>query len=180
MSDDRNRFNYLTHAAEEGNSCHGPVTDYDREAAEMRKPRDTSVEFKINGPFVHNLRKKKPVNRKLFTFKGMQSTHGVTHRIQESKVYNNIYPDAPTDSGLVYFSLTFNCRCIVLRRSLFHCGGLKSDQSVNFKLKVMRSGKPIPLLENSTRQSVCMNNARIGMSLRRKISRPTQNGNKFV
>ena len=158
MSDDRNRFNYLTHAAEEGKQLPGGlkseihlaevVKDYDREAAEMRKPRNTSVESKINGPFVHNLRKKKPVNRKLFTFKGMQSTHGVTHRIQESKVYNNIYPDAPTDSGLVYFSLTFNCRCIVLRRSLFHCGGLKSDQSVNFKLKVMRSGKPIPMPEN--------------------------------
>ena len=98
-----------------GNSCGGlksekhlaeVVKDYDREAAEMRKPRNTSVESKINGPFVHNLREKKPVNRKLFTFKGMQSTHGVTHRIQESKVYNNIYPDAATDSGFVYFSST--------------------------------------------------------------------------
>ena len=50
------------------------VKDYDREAAEMRKPRNTSVESKISGPFVHNFRKKKPVNRKVFTFKGMQHT----------------------------------------------------------------------------------------------------------
>ena len=47
------------------------------------------------------------MNRKV-TFKGMQGTHGVTHRIQDRKVYNNMYPDAPTDSGLVYFSLTDN------------------------------------------------------------------------
>ena len=126
----------------------GVVKDYAREAVEMRKSGNTSVEFKISGPFLHNLLKKKCESRKMFTFQGMQSTHGVTHRIQENKVYNNIYPDAPIDSGLAHFSLTFNCRCIVLRRSLFHCGGLKSDQSVNFKLKVMRSGKPIPLLEN--------------------------------
>ena len=75
----------------------------------MRKPRNTSVESKISGPFVHNLRRKKSVNRKVFTFKDMQSTHGVTHRIEDSKVYNNIYPDALTNSGLVYFSLTFSC-----------------------------------------------------------------------
>ena len=126
------------------------VKDYDREAAEMRKPRNTSVESKINGPFVHNLRKKKPVNRKVFTFKGMQSTHGVTHRIQESKVYNNIYPDAPTDSGLVYFSLTFNCRCLVLRRSPFHCEKLKNDQLANFKPKGMRSGKKDKMCARTT------------------------------
>ena len=96
------------------------LKDYDREAAEMRKPRNPSVESKINGPFVHNLPKKKPVKRKVFTFKGMQSTHGVTHRIQEGKVYNNIYPDAPTDSGLVFFLLTFYSRCIALRRSPCH------------------------------------------------------------
>ena len=91
----------------------GVVKDYAREAVEMRKSGNTSVEFKISGPFLHNLLKKKCVDRKVFVFQGMQSTHGVTHRIQESKVYNNIYPDAPTDSGFVYFSLTFNCRCIV-------------------------------------------------------------------
>ena len=120
----------------------------DREAAEMRKSRNPSVESKISGPFVHNLPKKKPVKRKVFTFKGMQSTHGVTHRIQEGKVYNNIYPDAPTDSGLVFFLLTFYSRCIVLRRSPCHCGKLKSGPLVRSRLKVTQSGKPIPLLEN--------------------------------
>ena len=72
----------------------------------MRKPRDPSVLSKINGPFVHNLREKKPVKRKVFTFRGIQSTHSVTHRIKEGKVYNNIYPDVPNDSGLVCFSLS--------------------------------------------------------------------------
>ena len=106
------RYAHVDNAAEEGKQLSGGlksekhlaevVKDSDREAAEMRKPRNTSVESKIIGPFVHNLREKKPVNRKVFTFKCIQSTHGVTHRIQESKVYNNIYPDAPTDSGLVY------------------------------------------------------------------------------
>ena len=124
------------------------LKDYDREAAEMRKPRNPSVESKINGPFVHNLPKKKPVKRKVFTFKGMQSTHGVTHRIQEGKVYNNIYPDAPTDSGLVFFLLTFYSRCIALRRSPCHCGKLKSGLLVSSRLKVTQSGKLIPLLEN--------------------------------
>ena len=77
------------------------VKDYDKLAAEMRKSKDPSVESKINGPFVHNLPKRKPVKRKIFTFRGIQSTHSVTHRIQEKKVYNNIYPDVPTNSGLV-------------------------------------------------------------------------------
>ena len=35
--------------------------DYDSQAAEMRKTRDSSVESKANGPFVHNLPKRKPV-----------------------------------------------------------------------------------------------------------------------
>ena len=97
------------------------VKDYAREAAEMHKPRNTSVESKINGPFVHNLRIKKPVNRKVFTFKAMQNTHGATHRIQESKVYNNIYPDELI-LGLYTFLLHST------RRFSFHCGKLESDQ----------------------------------------------------
>ena len=83
------------------------VKDYDKLATEMRKSKDPSVESKIDGPFVHNLPKWKPVTgkRKVFTFRGIQSTHSVTHRIQEKKVYNNIYPDIPTNSGLVSSSL---------------------------------------------------------------------------
>ena len=49
------------------------VKDYDREAAEMRKLRNTSVESNISWHFVHNFRRKKPVNRKVFTFIGKQS-----------------------------------------------------------------------------------------------------------
>ena len=30
---------------------------------------------------------------KVFTLKGIQSTHGATHRIKERKVYNNIFLD---------------------------------------------------------------------------------------
>ena len=63
--------------------------DYDSQAAEMRKTRDSSVESKVNGPFGHNLPKRKPVTRKVFTFRGIQRTHGVTHHIKEQKVYNN-------------------------------------------------------------------------------------------
>ena len=109
---------YLEHVdnvAEEGKQLPGGlkserhlaqvVKDYDKLAAEMRKSKDPSVESKINGPFVHNLPKRKPVKRKVFTFRGIQSTHSVTHRIQEKKVYNNIYPDIPTNSGLVSSSL---------------------------------------------------------------------------
>ena len=33
--------------------------------------------------------------------KGIQSTHSVTYRVAEGKVYNNVYPDVPTNSGLV-------------------------------------------------------------------------------
>ena len=74
---------------------------YDSQAAEMRKTRDSSVESKVNGPFVHNLPKRKTVTRKEFTFRGIQSTHGVTHHMKEQKMYNNMYPDVPTNSGLV-------------------------------------------------------------------------------
>ena len=75
------RYAHVDNAAEEGKQLPGGlksekhlaevVKDSDREAAEMRKPRNASVESKINGPFVHNLQKKKPVNRKVFTFQGM-------------------------------------------------------------------------------------------------------------
>ncbi len=78
------------------------VAEYDRQAAEMRVVRDKGTISTVNGPFVHNLPRKKPSTRKVFTFKGIQSTHGVTHRIKEGKVYNNIFPDAPTNSGLVH------------------------------------------------------------------------------
>ena len=74
---------------------------YDSQAAEMRKTRDSSVESKVNGPFVHNLPKRKTVTRRVFTFRGIQSTHGVTHHMKEQKMYNNMYPDVPTNSGLV-------------------------------------------------------------------------------
>ena len=95
MSDDRNRFNYLTHAAEEGKHLPrglksekhivGVVKDYAREAVKMRRSGNTSVEFKISGPFLHNLLKKKCVNRKVFTFQGMQSTHGVNIVFRRAK-----------------------------------------------------------------------------------------------
>ena len=81
------------------------MKDYDRLAAEMRKSKDPSVESKINGPFVHNVPKRKPAKRKVFTFRSIQSTHSVTYRIQDKKVYNNIYADVPTNSDLVSSSL---------------------------------------------------------------------------
>ena len=109
------RYAHVDNAAEEGKQLPGGlkserhlaqvVKDYDSQAAEMRKTRDPSVESKINGPFVHNLPKRKPVKRKVFTFRGIQSTHGVTHHIKEQKVYNDMYPDVPNDSGLVSFCI---------------------------------------------------------------------------
>ena len=65
----------------------GVVKDYAREAVEMRKSGNTSVEFKISGPYLHtgNLLKKKCVNRKMFTFQGMQSTHGVNIVFRRAK-----------------------------------------------------------------------------------------------
>ena len=67
---------YLEHVdnvAEEGKQLPGGlkserhlaqvVKDYDKLAAEMRKSKDPSVESKINGPFVHNLPKRKPAQR---------------------------------------------------------------------------------------------------------------------
>ena len=72
------RYAHVDNAAEERKQLPGglksekhlaeAVKDSDREAAEMRKPRNASVESKINGPFVHYLQKKKPVNHKVFTF----------------------------------------------------------------------------------------------------------------
>jgi len=98
-------------AAEEGKQLPGGllsekhlaevVADYDRQAKEMRVIRDSGTVSTVNGPFVHNLPRRKPKTRKVFTFRGIQSTHGVTHRIQEGKVFNNIFPDVPTNSGLV-------------------------------------------------------------------------------
>ena len=95
------RCAHVDNAVEEGKQLPGGlkserhlvdvVKDYDRQAAEMRKPRNTSTVSTINGPFVHNL---PTVYRQVFTVKGIQSTHGVTHRIEEGKVYNNVYPDA--------------------------------------------------------------------------------------
>ena len=79
------------------------VAEYDQRAKEMRVVRDKGTISTVSGPFVHNLPRKKPKNRKVFTFKGIQSTHGVTQRIQEGKVYNNVFPDVPTNSGLVNF-----------------------------------------------------------------------------
>ena len=53
----------------------------------------------------HNLPKKRPLTRKIFTFTGIQSTHSVTHRVAEKKVYNNVYPDVSTDTGLGVLSI---------------------------------------------------------------------------
>ena len=73
------RYAHVDNAAEEGKQLPGGlkserhlaqvVKDYDRQAAEMRKTRDPSVESKINGPFVHNLPKRKPATRNVFTFR---------------------------------------------------------------------------------------------------------------
>ncbi len=107
------RYGHVDNAAEEGKQLPGGlqsekhlaevVKEYDRHAEANRKQRDPTTTSRVNGPFVHNLPKKKPVYRKVFTFKGIQSTHSVTHRIKEGKVYNNVYPDVTTDSGLVLF-----------------------------------------------------------------------------
>ena len=52
-------------------------------------------------PIVHNLKIKKPKIRKVFTFKGIQSSKGVTHLRETGLVYNNVYPDVDRKSGLI-------------------------------------------------------------------------------
>ena len=52
-------------------------------------------------PIVHNLKIKKPKTRKVFTFKGIQSSKGVTHLRETGLVYNNVYPDVDRKSGLI-------------------------------------------------------------------------------
>ena len=69
------RYAHADNAAEEGKQLPGGLKS-EKHLAEVvkdsnRQPRNASVESKINGPFVHNLQKKKPVNRKVFTFQGM-------------------------------------------------------------------------------------------------------------
>ena len=125
--------------------------DYDSQAAEMRKTRDSSVESKVNGPFVHNLPKRKTVTRKVFTFRGIQSTHGVTHHMKEQKMYNNMYPDVPTNSGLVSSFLSRGSSkfyMLSLRKYRYQCGKLKNDPPVSDRLQLMRSGRLRPLNES--------------------------------
>ena len=50
---------------------------------------------------LHNLKIKKPSTRKVFTFKGIQSSKGVTHDRETGLVYNNVYPNVGRKSGLI-------------------------------------------------------------------------------
>ena len=52
-------------------------------------------------PIVHNLKINKSPTRKVFTFKGIQSSKGVTHLRETGLVYNNVYPDVERSSGLI-------------------------------------------------------------------------------
>ena len=52
-------------------------------------------------PIVYNLKVNKSKTRKVFTFKGIQSSKGVTHLRETGLVYNNVYPDVQRDSGLI-------------------------------------------------------------------------------
>ena len=52
-------------------------------------------------PILHNLKIKKPSTRKVFTFKGIQSSKEVTHDRETGLVYNNVYPDINRMSGLI-------------------------------------------------------------------------------
>ena len=52
-------------------------------------------------PIVYNLKVNKSKTRKVFTFKCIQSSQGVTHLRETGLVYNNVYPDVERDSGLI-------------------------------------------------------------------------------
>ena len=52
-------------------------------------------------PILHNLKIKKPSTRKVFTFKGIQSSKGVTHHRETGLVYNNVCPDVNRKTGLI-------------------------------------------------------------------------------
>ena len=55
----------------------------------------------ILSPIVHNLKIHKSPTRKVFTFRGIQSSKGVTHDREAGLVYNNVYPDVDLKSGLI-------------------------------------------------------------------------------
>ena len=52
-------------------------------------------------PIVHNLKINKSPTREVFTFKGIQSSKGVTHDRETGLIYNNVYPDVDRKSGLI-------------------------------------------------------------------------------
>ena len=52
-------------------------------------------------PILHNLKIKKSSTRKVFTFKGIQSSKRVTHDHETGLVYNNVYPDVNRKTGLI-------------------------------------------------------------------------------
>ena len=52
-------------------------------------------------PIAYNFKVDKLKTRKIFTFKGIQSSKGVTHLRETGLVYNNVYLDMEWDSGLV-------------------------------------------------------------------------------
>ena len=52
-------------------------------------------------PIAYNLKVNKSKIREVFTFKGIQSSKGVTHLRETGLVYNNVYPDVERDSGLI-------------------------------------------------------------------------------
>ena len=51
-------------------------------------------------PIAYNFKVNKLKTRKIFTFKGIQSSKGVIHLRETGLVYNNVYPDREWDSGL--------------------------------------------------------------------------------
>jgi len=52
-------------------------------------------------PIVVDLPSEKPPTRKVFTFKGIQSSCGVSWVKETDQIYNNRFPTAPLKSGLV-------------------------------------------------------------------------------
>ena len=70
------------------------------EAFEGIKSNDGFIVINMK-PIVHKLPENKPATRKVFTFAGIQASKSVTYDRKTNKVYNNTYPDAPRNSGLV-------------------------------------------------------------------------------
>ena len=67
----------------------------------MRSKDGALLTILVLPPIAYNLKVNKSKIREVFTFKGIQSSKGVTHLRETGLVYNIVDPDVEWDSGLI-------------------------------------------------------------------------------